>query len=119
MKSAIDKLMDESEHIKGVKQDMLKIPVLNALCSFCEQEAEFAQAVEQGGSFQECLDFIVKNCGKCISDMDAYSNAVKFYFPTAEIQFCMNIELNPQEQEKVQEIKMEHLGLALDDLLNF
>ena len=51
--------------------------------------------------------------------MDAYSKAVEFYFPTAEIQFCMNIELNPQEQEKVQEIKMEHLGLALDDLLNF
>ena len=34
--------------------------VKEALLSFCEQDAEFAQAVAQGGSFKDCMDAVAK-----------------------------------------------------------
>lgn len=73
---------------------IMKQAVHDALLDFCGQDEEFAQAVVQGGSFEECM----KAVGKCvkgsgISDMEAYGAAVRFYFPGAEIRVTMQIDL--------------------------
>ncbi|MDE7121504.1 MAG: hypothetical protein K2O42_05025 [Oscillospiraceae bacterium] len=66
---------------------------------FCEQEQEFAQAIEQSGeSFQDCLDYVIKGMVKkgstgSLSDFDTYSRAAKFYFPGAVVHFRMEIDL--------------------------
>lgn len=92
---ARDKLAGE---LQGGKFDRygaaMKQAVHDALLDFCEQDGEFAQAVVQGGTFEDCM----KAVGKCvtgssISDMEAYGAAVKFYFPGAEIRVTMKIDL--------------------------
>lgn len=83
-----------SSGIKGNIQQAIAAETADALKDFCNQEAEFAQAVQQSGkSFQNCLDYVAKGAGSSLSDFKAYSKAVEFYFPGAKIQFQMKIDL--------------------------
>ena len=93
-----------SAHVRAMKQ-----PVHDALAEFCRQDAEFAQAVLQGGSFADCMAAVANGVGQSISDLDAYRRAVQFYFPGADIRFHMSINLcasveqereAPERQEK-------------------
>ena len=74
--------------------EAMKGSVADALLTFCRQDGEFAQAVAQGGSFEDCM----KAVGKCvkgnsISDAEAWGAAVRFFFPGAEIRVTMEIDL--------------------------
>ena len=93
-KQASDKLGKE---YRGGKYDRyaaaMKENVLKTLEDFCRQDEEFAQAVVQGGSFEECMKAVAKNCGNAISDLEAYRRAVQFYFPGAEIRCSMTVDL--------------------------
>ena len=71
----------------------MKGAVHKALEVFVKQDTEFAQAVVQGGSFEDCMKAVAKNCGSSISDLDAFKRAVQFYFPGAEIRMTMTIDL--------------------------
>lgn len=83
-----------SSGIKGRVQKEIAAETADALKDFCNQESEFAQAVQQSGkSFQNCLDYVAKGAGSSLSDFKAYSKAVEFYFPGAKIQFQMKIDL--------------------------
>lgn len=73
--------------------EAMKKDVAAALLDFCEQDAEFAQAVAQGGSFKDCMAAVSKGIGGSISDLEAYRRAVQFYFPGADIRFQMTIDL--------------------------
>ena len=64
-----------------------------ALEGFCRQDAEFAQAVVQGRAFADCMKEVAKNCGKAISDLEAFRRAVRFYFPGADVRFHMTVNL--------------------------
>ena len=71
----------------------MKGAVCEALDGFCRQDAEFAQAVVQGGTFAECMKAVAKNCGSSISDLEAFRRAVQFYFPGADVRFQMSVNL--------------------------
>lgn len=71
----------------------MKEAVKEQLIDFCGQDYEFAQAVVQGGSFEDCMKAVAKNCGASLSDLEAYRRAVQFYFPGAEIRMQMSIDL--------------------------
>lgn len=91
---ALRKLNEGLVKLNGSRHiEIMKRPVYLALCEFCEQNEEFAQAVMQGGSFEECMNAVAKNVGSAISDLDAYRRAVQFYFPGADINFQMTIKL--------------------------
>lgn len=95
-KEAIKKLKDELKAIKkgGQYVDAVKKPVTDALISFCKQEQEFAQAIVQSDKkLEDCLKTVVKDVKGSLSDIDAYTRAVRFYFPTAGIDFKMTIDL--------------------------
>lgn len=91
---AVEKLDHE---YKGGNYDryaqIMKQSVKQALENFCQQDEEFAQAVVQGGTFDNCMKEVAKNCGNGISDLEAFRRAVRFYFPGADIQFHMTIDL--------------------------
>ena len=72
---------------------IMKDSVLKTLKEFCGQDEEFAQAGAQGGSFEDCMKAVAKNCGTGISDLEAYKRAVQFYFPGAEIRCTMSVDL--------------------------
>lgn len=100
--------------------NMLRVPVADALISFCEQDGEFAQAVAQTKDFDKCLAAVSKGAGGCLSDLEAYSRAVAFYFPGAKVNFQMTIDLvgdvgdaaKPEEKENP-----KRLALSLEDIL--
>ena len=111
--------------IKGKYQRAIAPETAKALTFFCEQEPEFAQAVEESGkTFQECLDSVCKKIGSSISDLEVYSRAVKFYFSTAEIHFNMTIDLcgnngHVDPPITMTQHKPESLSVSLDELLDF
>lgn len=72
---------------------IMQAQVHGALADFCRQDEEFAQAVVQGGTFEECMKAVAKNCGSGISDLEAFRRAARFYFPGAEVRFQMSIDL--------------------------
>ena len=71
----------------------MKNDVHRTLECFCKQDVEFAQVVAQGGTFEDCMKAVAKNCGSSISDLAAYRKAVQFYFPGADVRFNMSIDL--------------------------
>lgn len=111
--------------IKGKKQAAIAEAVAKALKQFCEQEPEFEQAVEQSDkTYSECLDSVVKGVGNSISDLEAYSRAVKYYFETAVIHFNMLIDLSGDNGYTpppitMTEQKQSGLTVSLDELLDF
>lgn len=98
-KQAVKRLNDEAKSGKFDKYGAaMKLAVKDALIEFSRQDDEFAQAVVQGGSFEDCMKAVsgrVKN--SCISDLDAYAAATEFYFPGSKIRFEMRIELCEHE----------------------
>lgn len=112
------------EIIKGRKEEAIASAVREALESFCDQEPEFEQAIEQSGkTFQDCLKEVVNGCGSCLSDIEAYRRAVKFYFSTAKIWYTMHIDLSGDNGAAkpitMTENKKDTLSISLDALLDF
>lgn len=90
---AAKRLEEESKKVSGQKEGAMKQAVKAALLDFCRQDEEFAQAVVQGGTFQDCMKAVAKGVGGSISDLEAYKRAVSFYFPGAGIKCSMKIDL--------------------------
>lgn len=132
--SAIKKLTDEDKETNNSNKYISAVhtAVLNALCEFCRQNAEFAQAICQSDKhFTACLTEIVKGITGSISDLDLYTRAVKFYFSTATIHFQMLIDVGDgvlAEPLKLAEFKTENekaatapapMTISLDSLLDW
>lgn len=102
---AIKKLNDEKKAMKGGQKDKaIAGAVLNALCDFCRQNEEFARAVYRSDkSFGDCCAAIVRNCGNCLSDLDAYKRAVEFYFPGAVVTMSLSIYMSKYDVPKASE----------------
>lgn len=90
---AMEKLEKEKSKVSGTKETAMAAAVAAALIDFSQQDAEFAQAVVQGGSFADCMKAVAKGVGNSISDIDAYKKAVQFYFPGAKIKMQLSIDL--------------------------
>jgi hypothetical protein len=93
LETALEKLKD-TENIEGQKESAMAKPVAEALREFCGQNAEFAQAVAQGGLFRDCMKAVASGVGGSISDLEAYRKAVRFYFPGADVRFEMTIDVD-------------------------
>lgn len=96
---AKERLKREYKEVKGTKESAMKGAVRDTLLEFCRQDEEFAQAVAQGGSFQDCMKAVAKGVGGSISDLEAYRRAASFYFDGAKVNFSMTIQLAPAEAE--------------------
>lgn len=99
---ACARLDDECKSGKFDKYgNVMKSAVRDALKEFCRQDAEFAQAVVQGGSFADCMASVAKGVKNgSISDLQAYSRAAEFYFQGSKVRFEMRIELCESEPEE-------------------
>ena len=112
----LEKYFDPKE-IKGRYQTAVAKETAEALRTLCEQEPEFAQAIEQSGkSYQQCLDSVVQGVISKVSDLDVYSRAVQFYFPGAKVHFHMEIDLIG---DAAAEEKQKSLSVSFDSLLDF
>lgn len=96
---AKERLETECKTVKGQKARAMAPAVRDTLLDFCRQNEEFAQAVVQGGTFQDCMAAVAKGVGGSLSDLEAYCRAASFYFDGAKVKFQMVIELEPAEIE--------------------
>ena len=98
---AKSRLTQEYNDLKNASRyiEAVKLPVMQALMQFCEQDNEFAQAVAEPGSksFAGCLEAVVKGCGNVLSDIEAYRRAASYYFYGAEVEMQMVIHVNPYD----------------------
>lgn len=99
--AAKSRLTQEYNDLKNASRyiEAVKLPVMQALMQFCEQDNEFAQAVAEPGSksFAGCLDAVVKGCGNVLSDIEAYRRAASYYFDGAYVEMQMVIHVNPYD----------------------
>ena len=116
---ALKKLREGAKEVKGQKELAMASSVRGALENFCRQDEEFAQAVAQGGSFAKCMGEVAKGVGNSISDLDAYTRAVQFYFPGAAIRMQMSIDLIGAAGDDTEETKAEAPGEIVLDLMDF
>ena len=96
---------------------VMKDAVAEALDVFCRQDEEFAQAVVQGGTFKDCMKAVAKNCGSALSDLEAYRRAVAFYFPGADVQFHMTVNLTASVDQDAPDENSHAVILDLEDFL--
>lgn len=119
-----EKLTAELKNVKlGKYETEVKNAVLRTICKFCEQNAEFKQAIEQSDkSFSDCLTATVKGAGASLEDLDVYKRAVAFYFPGADIKCTMTLDLGDggfSNNEMSTDKDSGKLQLDLDSLLDF
>ena len=103
----------------GKYETVVKNAVLRTICKFCEQNAEFKQAIEQSG---KCLKATVKGAGASLEDLEVYKRAVAFYFPGADIKCTMTLDLGDNgfsNSKTSTEADSGKLQLDLDSLLDF
>jgi hypothetical protein len=118
---AVEKLKNElksgtfDRYGSAMKQD-----VCGALIEFCRQDEEFSQAVVQGGSFADCMKAVAKKVhGSAISDMEAYGEAVRFFFPGAGIDVKMTVDLCASVKDSAPAPESEKKSGVVLDLSDF
>lgn len=118
-----EKLTAELTNAKlGKYETAVKNAVMKTICNFCEQNAEFKQAIEQSGkSFADCLKATVKGAGASLEDLEVYKRAVAFYFPGADIKCTMTLDLGDSgfSNKTSTDSDSGKLQLDLDSLLDF
>lgn len=93
---AINKLEQEYQALgrRSKYVNAVKAEVTHALKSFCRQSEEFAQAVLQGGSLGDCLEASVRQvAGDRLSDLTAYADAARFFFPGCALEGAFTLHL--------------------------
>ena len=99
---------------------VMKADVLRQIEDFIEQDDEFAQAVVQGGTFEDCMKAVAKSCGQALSDVEAYRRAAAFYFPGANVKMQLTIDLIGDAAKEPEPYTPKHAaeekpsGLVLD-----
>lgn len=115
---AITKIEEGLKAYKGDQYGRVMAPyIAGILKDFCGQNEEFAQAVVQGGSFEDCMKAVVKAVQKqAISDLDACRAAAGFYFPGSVVEFHMSIHMSRFEAEEGRSAE-DGIVLRLEDFL--
>ena len=99
---------------------VMKADVLRQIEDFIEQDDEVAQAVGQGGTFEDCMKAVAKSCGQALSDVEAYRRAAAFYFPGAKVKMQLTIDLIGDAAKEPEPYTPKHAaeekpsGLVLD-----
>jgi hypothetical protein len=97
---AKERLLREEKTVTGQKEKAIAKAVRIALANFCLQDAEFAEAVANGGSFQNCLSEVVRGVGNSISDADAFRKAAQFYFKGCDVRMVLEIDVCPNRVQE-------------------
>ena len=121
---AIKKLQDKAQKDGAVSEYATAVydSVRDTLIGFCEQNAEFADAVlQQDKTLGECCGKIMLKCGSSISDIEVYARAVNFYFPGAKVEMKMTVYMSEFEREEknAAKPKAKVLDLSLEQMLRF
>ena len=102
---------------------VMKDRVCETIDLFCRKDAEFAQAVVQGGTFEDCMKEVAVEAksygdGHGIPDLESFRRAVQFYFPGADVKFHMELNLSADVEAAAAEQLPKTINLInIDDFL--
>ena len=100
MNEYLDKALEKLRGTKvptGQREAVVFKPVVAVLEDFCRQDGEFAQAVVQGGSVEDCVKTVVKGVGGSLSDLEAYKRAAAFFFPGCVVTMKLSIAMSEHD----------------------
>ena len=119
--AAVDRLHQQDKEAKYDRcGQIMHKAVRDALCEFCRQNAEFARAICQTDKhLHDCLKHVAEGCGNGISDLDAFTRAVDFYFSGAKISFKMLIDVGDGVLSDRTPEPPKPLEIALDNLMDW
>nr|WP_316624589.1 hypothetical protein [uncultured Ruminococcus sp.] len=128
--AAIDRLQKEDLHMEYDRYaKVMHAEVTSTLCCFCEQNAEFARAICQTDkTLDGCLKAVSKGVHTGISDLEAYTRAVQYYFAGATVSFKMLIDVGDgvlnetaaeTQQKEKSAAKPQRLEIGLESLLDW
>lgn len=112
MSTSIEQALEKLRKAKcpaGRCEGVVFKPVVRALEDFCRQDEEFARAVIQGGSVENCIKATVKGAGNSLSDLDAYKRAAAFFFPGCVVTMKLTIAMSEHDVAA-----QEHKAVVLD-----
>lgn len=119
MKELRERFTEEAKkQFKSRRSEAVKKSVLDQLLSFCDQDAEFLQAVKDSDKgLEACCDACMKNVGSSISDIEVYRRMAAFYFPGSSVNVQMTINLSA-EAEAAGDVQGSSRGAVILDLFS-
>lgn len=101
LERARERVEKELSEFGGDKyESVMKDAVAETLLELCELNAEFSQAVVQGGDFAGCMAEVKKAVKKgALSDIDAYCAAAAYYFPGCKVRMRLEINMSGDVDE--------------------
>ena len=118
MNAFLDQALNKlAETVSGGMAGGMAPEVRRVMTDFCRQDAEFAQAVAQGGSFKDCMAAVARDIPRvggvaALPDIEAYRRAVRFYFKGADVHFHMELDLCPAAEEAPRSTQKKLLDIA-------
>ena len=96
VKEKIQKELAETQNKGSQKVKAVAGHVAEKLATFPENKT-FGLAIQESElTLADCCKEILKDVKSHISDIEVYKRAAKFYFPSADVEFTMNIVVSEE-----------------------
>jgi len=86
--------------------------VADKLIQFAQNKTFGLKVQESVLTLTDCCKEILKGVSHHISDIEVYKRAAKFYFPSSDVEFTMNIIVSEQDKSS----NGQRINISLDDL---
>jgi len=86
--------------------------VADKLIQFAQNKTFGLKVQESVLTLTDCCKEILKGVNHHISDIEVYKRAAKFYFPSSDVEFTMNIVVSEQDKSS----NGQRINISLDDL---
>jgi len=107
-----------SANCSGRHASAVRPAVYAQLLHFAQQSEEFCQAIlDSKKTVNDCCEEIMKGCGTSISDLEVYKKMVDFYFPGADVEMTLTINLSADGQKNP--LKAHKKKAVILDLFDF
>ena len=112
VKEKIQKELAETQNKGSQKVKAVATHVAEKLIKFAENKT-FGLAIQESElTLADCCKEILKDVKSHISDIEVYKRAAQFYFPTADIEFTMDILVSDQDKST----NGQKISISFEDL---
>jgi len=112
VKEKINSELKEASKSSDKKIRAIAKPVSERLILFSKNKTFGLVIQASEKTLSDCCKEILKDVGGSISDIEVFRRAAKFYFPTAEVEFTMDIKLSDEELKS----DNQKISISFDDL---
>ena len=112
VKEKIQKELTETQKNGSQKVKAIVSHVAEKLIKFAENKTFGLVIQESELTLADCCKEILKDVKSHISDIEVYKRAAKFYFPTADIEFTMDILVSDQSKST----NGQKISISFEDL---